>query len=430
MSSRLADHNGRVQGGTHTGLLLLDAFLKPRYKDTIDWNEAYDALIHDALNIPEYAADDFSPDGSVKQGRGALRDWVNMKYIPTNNSRSVSRATEYALDDFAVYKMGLGLGLPTDETERFLNRSRQWRNHYDPDTAALGHSGFLTPINPDGVFLVQDPLDCGGCYWSDAYYQGNPYEYTFTPYHDLPALISLSGGNEEFVEKLEALFTARRPEGGRWYSPGNQVFFNLPYLFNLAGRQDLSVKISREIAQTFFTTSADGLPGNSDSGALQSWLVWNMIGLYPLTGTNAYLVGSPWFERMAIGVGNGKKLEVISSKPKDTRRGQAIYVHSLKVNGAQWHKSWVSWMDVFENGGTMEFTLGVEPRRWTTENIPPGLASQDPTAGAVAPDFYNSRELKRSDGVRVQGSIVDMNWFMTFELACIVGLMALEILCI
>lgn len=34
---------------------------------------------------------------------------------------------------------------------------------------ALGFTGFLGPIDEDGNFVDQDPLDCGGCYWGDDY---------------------------------------------------------------------------------------------------------------------------------------------------------------------------------------------------------------------------------------------------------------------
>jgi hypothetical protein len=35
-----------------------------------------------------------------------------------------------------------------------------------------------------------------------------------------------------------------------------------------------------------------------------------------------------------------------------------FYVQSLKVNGKACTQSWLTWNDVFANGGTMEFVLG------------------------------------------------------------------------
>ncbi|KAF3941053.1 hypothetical protein ABW19_dt0204147 [Dactylella cylindrospora] len=392
-TSRLSNYNGRVQGGTHTGLLIADVFLKPRYRKNplVNWDLAYKALVHDAEAVPGNNHDHLAPDASTIQGRGALPDWTSHGYITKNYTRSVSRAVEYSLDDFAVYKMASTLG-GISEAEKYLARSRQWRNHYNHNSSALGFSGFLTPISETGELLDQDPLSCGMCYWADEYYQGIPYEYTFGAYHDIPALIGLSGGPTQFVDKLLALFTEKRPDGFPWYDPGNQVFFTLPYLFNLAGRQDLSVKISREIAKGYYRNTPDGLAGNSDSGSLQSWLLWSMIGLYPLTGTNVYLIGSPWFEEMEIALGDERTFIVTSTIEDGGSREDSIYVQSLRVNGVEWRKSWVSWTDVFEDGGKMEFVLGREPKYWAEENIPPGLASQDAGSGYTPSMLSNTRD--------------------------------------
>lgn len=77
---------------------------------------------------------------------------------------------------------------------------------------------------------------------------------------------------------------------------------------------------------------------------------------------------------MTIDLGNGRKLKISSTGGnKDT----AFYVQSLKVNGKQWTKSWVTWQDVFENGGSMEFVLGDQPKNWASGDVPPSPASGD-----------------------------------------------------
>ncbi len=45
-------------------------------------------------------------------------------------------------------------------------------------------------------------------------------------------------------------------------------------------------------------------------------------------------------------------------------------MQSLKVNGVNWNKSWVTWGDVFANGGTMEFVLGAKQTQWDTGDRP------------------------------------------------------------
>lgn len=155
------------------------------------------------------------------------------------------------------------------------------------------------------------------------------------------------------------------------FNPGNEPSFGTPYLYNFVGRQDLSVLRSRFVAKTYYHPTPDGLPGNSDAGAMESWLLWNMIGMYPLTGQTTFLIGSPWFEELTIHLGEGKELKITSTGGSDT----SFYVQSLKVNGEPWDKSWVTWDDVFADGGTLDFELGPEPKDWATGPLPPTPAS-------------------------------------------------------
>jgi putative alpha-1,2-mannosidase len=102
-----------------------------------------------------------------------------------------------------------------------------------------------------------------------------------------------------------------------------------------------------------------------------------MIGLYPVTGQTTFLVLAPWFEAMIINLGDGKSLEITTSGGD---RNTTFYVQSLKVNGKPWDKAWVTWDDIFANGGTMEYVLGSTPVHWATGELPPSPASGNSTA--------------------------------------------------
>jgi len=152
--------------------------------------------------------------------------------------------------------------------------------------------------------------------------------------------------------------------------------FTIPYLYNYVNRQDLSVLQSRKIAKGYYHTGPTGLPGNSDAGAMQTWLLWNMIGLYPITGQTTFLIHSPWFESLTIDLGDGKTLN-ITAKGGDGNGDSDFYVQSLKVNGKKWNKNWLTWDDVFADGGTLDFELGPNPVDWATGELPPSPASED-----------------------------------------------------
>lgn len=96
-----------------------------------------------------------------------------------------------------------------------------------------------------------------------------------------------------------------------------------------------------------------------------------MIGLYPMTGTTTFLVGSPWFSSLTIDIGNSKKVVIKSTGGSD----KAYYVQELKLNGKLWNRNWLTWDDLFANGGTLEFVLGSKRTHWDTGATPPSFAT-------------------------------------------------------
>ena len=390
--ARSSNFNGRSQGGSNADNVLADAYVKG-VRGAVNWNDGYAAMVKDAeVQPPNLPVDPEAPESSDHEGRGALPDWLKYGFITPSYTRSVSRASEYALNDFALSQVASGLSNPTDAF-KYLSRSRNWRNHYNPALTSLNYTGFFAPKNSNGTFVSINPLSCGGCYWGDYFYEALPWEYTFSPYHDIATLVNYTGGASAFAQKLDTLFTpGLNPDnnaqfGNTIFNPGNEPSFASPYLFNFAGRQDLSVERSRNIATAYYAPTPSGLPGNSDAGAMQSWLLWNMIGLYPLTGTTTFLIGASWFPELVIDLGGGKTLNVTGGS---TVPG-ASFVQELKVNGVAWDKAWVSWGDVFEKGGTMEFVLGTERKAWAAVGeLPPSPAAGEyegtGTAGTTPAD--------------------------------------------
>ncbi|KAI9726716.1 MAG: hypothetical protein M1834_008651 [Cirrosporium novae-zelandiae] len=381
--ARSSLYNGRTQGGSNGDNVLADAYIKG-VRGAVNWEDGYAAMVKDAEVTPKNTnpPDPMAPDSSTKEGRGALPDWLKYGYITPSYSRSVSRAAEYALNDFALFQVASGLNKSTDAT-KYLNRSRNWRNHWNPMTTSLNFSGFLVPRYANGTFdISQDPLSCGDCYWSSAYYEALPWEYSFSPHHDISTLIALSGGPATFTSKLLTLFVPNlNPSGSSTFNytifnPGNEPSFTSPYLFIFSNRYDLAVHHARKIATSYYSPTPSGLPGNSDAGAMQSWLLWNMLGLYPLTSQTIFLIGSPWFESLSINLGQEGKYLNITAEGGGGDPATNYYVQELKVNKKSWDRAWVSWGDVFEHGGTMEFVLGETAGNWTAGgSVPPSPAA-------------------------------------------------------
>ncbi|TGO79713.1 hypothetical protein BELL_0025g00270 [Botrytis elliptica] len=372
--ARSSNYNGRTQGGSNADNVLADAYVKG-VRGQINWDDGYAAMVKDAEVQPNNTVppDPMAPDSSTKEGRGALPDWKQYGYITPTYSRAGSRAVDYAYNDFSLYQVANGLG-NTEDAAKYLTRSRNWRNHWNPNLTSIGYSGFVVPRTAAGSstpFVAVDPLTNNG-YWGDPFYEGSSWHYSFGDVHDMNTIIEYMGGDSTFYKRLETMFTVgANPNnpGGIIFDGTNEVTFNVPYLYNFINNQSRSTYQSRKVAKTY-NLSPTGLPGNSDAGAMQTWLIWNMLGLYPITATPNFLITSPWFESITIDLSpsgssaSNRKTLTITSTGGDGNGDSNYYVQSLKVNGVDWNKNWVVWSDIFEQGGSMEFVLGSEPSGW------------------------------------------------------------------
>jgi predicted alpha-1,2-mannosidase len=260
--ARSSNYNGRVQGGSNADNVLADAYVKG-VRGAVDWDAGFAAMQKDAEVTPPNNNDPKAPDSSTKEGRGALPDWLKYGYITPTFTRAVSRAVEYSSNDFGLYQVAAGLGKAA-EVEKYLHRSRNWRNHWNPAATSNNHSGFVVPRLANGSFVPQDPLSCGGCYWGDAYYEDNPWVYSMNALHDVDELKTRIGGNDKFVDRIDKLFDLNI------FSAGNEPGFTSPFLYNFVpGKQYKSVERSRFIGKKY-NSGTGGLPGNSDAGAMES----------------------------------------------------------------------------------------------------------------------------------------------------------------
>ncbi|RLV88589.1 putative secreted glycosidase [Meyerozyma sp. JA9] len=369
---RSANQNGRTQGGSNSDIVMADAYAK-NIQDGINWKDGFSAMKKNAEVTPEYVYDPKAPDASNKEGRGALPDWLKYGYVTRAYTRSVTRTMEYAYDDFALSVVAKGLGY-TSDAAKYLKRSANWKNIWNPEAtnSSVSYKGFVQPKNADGSFngTDYDPLSCGNCYWADDEYEGKPVEYVWAVPHDIASLVDLMGGNETFSQRLDDMFGLH---GQGFADIGNEPSFLTPYLYNYVNAQHKSVELIRYLVNTKYSPGASGLPGNSDAGAMQAWLLFGLFGFYPVAGTTTYLLSSPFVPKTTFNLENGNKVEIVANNLSETN----FYVQSVQINGEDWNKNWFSHEDVFEHGGTITFELGSQPIVWETGDVPPSPGHTD-----------------------------------------------------
>jgi putative alpha-1,2-mannosidase len=216
--ARSSNYNGRTQGGSNGDNVLADAYVKG-VRGQINWDDGYAAMVKDAEVTPANTdpPDPMAPDSSTKEGRGALPDWLAYGFITPKFSRAASRVVDYAYNDFGLYQVANGLG-KADEAATYLNRSRNWRNHWNPDLESIGYSGFIVPRNLSS-FIATDPLTDSG-YWGDPYYEASSWEYSWGDIHDMQKLVEWMGGADKFLSRLDTMFTI----GADPNNPGSIIF--------------------------------------------------------------------------------------------------------------------------------------------------------------------------------------------------------------
>jgi predicted alpha-1,2-mannosidase len=273
---------------------------------------------------------------------------------------SVSTALEYHAADFAVAQFAARLG-DAAAHERFQWRAQGWRHYAHPG------SGYLQPRRPDTGWLPFDPVQ------KEGYVEGNAAQYGFSVPWNVRGLFDAMGGDAAALPRLEEFFTELNAGPDRPYAYlGNEPSLHVPWLYGYAGAPYRTQDVVRRVVTTLFRATPDGLVGNDDLGAMSSWLVWAMLGMYPVAPGRAELVlASPAFEHATIRRGNGVTIDVAAPGASPARR----YVRALRVNGAGWSRSWLPESFV-AGGGTVEYELsGTADPSWGSapEDVPPSF---------------------------------------------------------
>ena len=125
-------------------------------------------------------------------------------WVPCDKEdESLSKTLEYAYDDWCIAQMAKALG-KTDDYNYFMKRAASYKNIYDPSIGWMrskdSHGNWRTPFDPH-VFG-------GGTKLNDVT-EATSSQYSWFVPQDVPGLISLMGGNEKFVAKLDSLFDAK-----------------------------------------------------------------------------------------------------------------------------------------------------------------------------------------------------------------------------
>ena len=225
---------------------------------------------------------------------------------------------------------------------RLLNLAQFWRNAYAGDG------------------LMSD---------DSKYYEGDRYTYSFRIQKNMEERVALAGGKERFSSMLDSFFgfngesvkqltyigankEISQSKYHRFEGFNNECDMETPYAYIYADRHDRLCEIVHECVRRSFGSGTGGLPGNNDSGGLSSLFVWNVLGIFPISGSGEFVIGAPQIDSADIELATGKTLSIrVNRKAK-----QQIYVECVEWNGAVIQNYRVSMRELMR-GGVLQFYM-------------------------------------------------------------------------
>ena len=362
--------------GNNSASIVADAYLKGLRG--YDAEELWKAVVHGANNVHPTVS---------STGRLGHEYYNTLGYVPydVKINENVARTLEYAYDDWCIYKFGKALGKSEKELKPFLARAYNYKNVFDPETK------LMRGRNKDGKF--QSPFS--PLKWGDAFTEGNSWHYTWSVFHDPQGLINLMGGKQNFNQMLDSVFNVPPLFDDSYYggviheiremqimnmgnyAHGNQPIQHMIYLYGYSGQPWKTQYWIREVMDKLYNAHPDGYCGDEDNGQTSAWYVFSAMGFYPVCpGSNQYVLGVPYFDKLTLHLENGKQLTVTAKGNSDDTR----YVNAMTLNGETYNHNYLT-HDAVMNGGNIVFDMSTTPntqRGTLAEDVPYSLSNEMP----------------------------------------------------
>ena len=362
--------------GNNSASIVADAYLKGLRG--YDAEELWKAVVHGANNVHPTVS---------STGRLGHEYYNTLGYVPydVKINENVARTLEYAYDDWCIYKFGKALGKSEKELKPFLARAYNYKNVFDPETK------LMRGRNKDGKFQTPfSPLK-----WGDAFTEGNSWHYSWSVFHDPQGLINIMGGKQNFNQMLDSVFNVPPLFDDSYYggviheiremqimnmgnyAHGNQPIQHMIYLYGYSGQPWKTQYWIREVMDKLYTAHPDGYCGDEDNGQTSAWYVFSAMGFYPVCpGSNQYVLGVPYFDKLTLHLENGKSLTVTAKGNSDDTR----YVNAMTLNGETYNHNYLT-HDAVMNGGNIVFDMSTTPntqRGTLAEDVPYSLSNEMP----------------------------------------------------
>ena len=181
--------------------------------------------------------------------------------------------------------------------------------------------------------------------------EGTPFQWTWYAPQDIPGLMKAMGGKEIFLKKLNEFFD----KGYYWH--GNEPDHQAAYIFAMAGQPEKTQEWVNRIIKEEYSSGPGGLSGNEDAGQMSAWLVFSMMGFYPVCpASNQYVITTPAFDEVRILLPEGKRLIIRSINRENNNK----YIRAISKDGVRFNNWFITHEEIMKGGG-LTFQLDSRP---------------------------------------------------------------------
>jgi predicted alpha-1,2-mannosidase len=339
--------------GYHSAPVIVDAYMKG--DRSFDAEYALKALMRASVNDTTDINSDPLVIAALNPKSKELKNTLG--YAPCDvENETVAKALEYAYDDWCIARLAEALG-KKDIAAKYDKLAQAYKKYFDPSTRFMrgkdSKGNWRTPFNPRS-----------SNHRGDDYCEGTAWQWTWFVPQDINGLISLMGGNDGFVSKLDSLFTADSSLEGELvsadisgligqYAQGNEPSHHIIHLYNYAGVHYRTQELMDSVLNSQYFNDPNGLSGNEDCGQMSAWFVLNSIGFYQVTpGKPLYSIGRPLFNQATINLPNGNKFTVIAKNNSRTNK----YIKKITLNGKELTKPFFTHEELMK-GGTLTLEM-------------------------------------------------------------------------
>jgi len=328
--------------GYHAVPVIADAYMKGIRG--YDANEALDAMV---------ASASYGPYDGIAQ-------YMQLGYVPIDEEgEAASKTLEYAYDDWTIHRMAQAMGRK-DVAATFGRRAANWTHAFDAQT------GFMRARKRDGSFRTPFNPDASG-YGTD-YTEGNAWQYSWYVPQDVAGLAAAHGGADKLLARLDGVFDAKvDPKVFEhmeditgligWYAHGNEPSHHVAYLYSHAGQPWRTQARLKQVMDTQYKPTPDGLAGNDDLGQMSAWYVFTALGFYPVApGSNQYILGRPFVRRATLNLPNGKRFRVVADGLDDAH----AFVGAVSLDGRPLDRVYITHQELMA-GSELRFTMQAQP---------------------------------------------------------------------